>query len=292
MSITRIGAAKIEIHLSVILFGFSGLFGKWLVTSPVWIVEGRTAVAALLLYFSLRILNKPLRFALNKQGAMIGFSAVVLALHWLTFFYAIQISTVAIGLIGFATYPVFVTFFEPLLNQQKLRRVDLASAALVVLGLVVLAPSLDMADMGTHGLFWAVVSGALNAVFTLTNRKLVQSVDTLNLVLVQQLLVALLMLPLAFLSETVLGLRTLFLLGILGLLFTAIPQTLYIRSLTQLKAQFVSIVTCLEPVYSIFLAAMLLRETPSSKTLVGAALVLAAVLVAVKSQQNAEAQGA
>ena len=215
---------------------------------------------------------------------LVAFSALVLTLHWLTFFYAIQLSSVAIGLIGFATYPIFVTFFEPLINKQSFRGVDIGSMLLVVLGLLVLALDLELntSTSALQGLFWAVVSGALNAVFTLVNRKLVQNINSFNLVLQQQVGVALLLLPWAFLNLEALDAHTAALLGVLGVLFTAIPQVLSIQSLTCLKAQFVSIVTCMEPVYSIALAALLLNEIPTLQTLAGAALVLLAVAISVK----------
>ena len=41
--------ALIALHAAVALFGFAGLFGKWLALSPVAIVLGRTAIAAVAL---------------------------------------------------------------------------------------------------------------------------------------------------------------------------------------------------------------------------------------------------
>ena len=42
-------AALVALHVAVALFGFAGLFGKWLALSPVAIVLGRTAIAAVAL---------------------------------------------------------------------------------------------------------------------------------------------------------------------------------------------------------------------------------------------------
>ena len=51
-----------------------------------------------------------------NQMALIA-SGVLLSFHWFAFFHSIQLSTVAVGVIGFSTYPVFVTFLEPLFVQ-------------------------------------------------------------------------------------------------------------------------------------------------------------------------------
>jgi len=277
--------AHFDIHFAVLLFGFSGLFGKWVLANPVIIVEGRTLFATMALLIGFRLLKKKLFIPNAKTNTFIGLSAIVLTLHWLTFFHAIQVSSVAIGLIGFSTYPVFVTIFEPLLNQQRIRPIDILSASVVTLGLYTLAPSLDLSHKTTVGLAWAIASGALNAVFTLMNRRLVSSVPVFDLALLQQGFVAICLLPFTIAHGTLPDQRTLFLLFILGTLFTALPQGLYLRSLKYLKAQLISIVTCLEPVYSIALAALLLSEIPSTRTVLGAAIVMSAVAISLKSHK-------
>src|SRR5438034_7071797 len=86
-------AALVALHVAVALFGFAGLFGKWLALSPVAIVLGRTAIAAAALGI-LRIRageRAPFDVRLAANG-------IVLALHWVSFFAAIQVSTVAVGL--------------------------------------------------------------------------------------------------------------------------------------------------------------------------------------------------
>ena len=95
-------AALVALHVAVALFGFAGLFGKWLALSPVAIVLGRTAIAAVALGI-LRLRSDeraPFDVRLIANG-------VVLAVHWLTFFAAIQVSTVAVGLLGYASFPLF-----------------------------------------------------------------------------------------------------------------------------------------------------------------------------------------
>ena len=39
-------SALVALHAAVLLFGFAGLFGPWLGWAPLWIVLGRTAIAA------------------------------------------------------------------------------------------------------------------------------------------------------------------------------------------------------------------------------------------------------
>lgn len=274
-----------ELHLAVFLFGISGLFGKLIAASPSLIVVGRTAFAAIAIFLGLKILSASLRTTSRKATATIFVSGIVLALHWHTFFYSIQISTVAIGLVGFATFPIFVTFLEPILTSQPIRKIDIASAIAVMIGLVIVAPSFDLSDSGTIGLVWAVVSGALFAVLTLMNRQLVKSDSFLVVALYQHSSAALVLLPFVLIEVEAIQPSTILLLMLLGVVCTALPQTLFIKSLKYLKAQFASIVTGLEPVYGIIFAAMLLNEIPSMMTILGSCLVFGAVVIAMKAHE-------
>lgn len=275
--------AHIELHIAVLLFGISGLFGKLISADSTTIVFGRTAFAAIAIYIGLKIFAVKLTVAPGNSRIVLPLSGLVLALHWVAFFHAIQISTVAIGLIGFATFPVFVTFFEPLISRQKIRGIDIASALIVMAGLILVAPGFDLANTGTIGLLWAMVSGALFAILTLLNRRLVETNTFMVVAFFQHSSAALLLLPFLFLLGEYPSSNTIWQLLVLGVFCTALPQTLFIKSLTALKAQLASIVTGLEPVYGIVLAAVFLNEKPDLSTALGAALVFGAVILAMKA---------
>ncbi|MDB4754780.1 DMT family transporter, partial [Akkermansiaceae bacterium] len=259
--------------------------------SALIIVLGRTAFAALTIVLGLKIFSAEMRASSRKSLVLIAFSGVLLALHWLTFFHAIQVSTVAIGLIGYATFPIFVTFLEPLLSSQRVRAVDVLSAVVVVIGLVLVAPRFDLSDSGTVGLIWAVVSGALFAVLTLHNRVLVKKNSVRVVALYQHASAALVLLPFVFIQAEVPQSNTVLLLLILGVFCTALPQILFIKSLAVLKAQFVSIVAGLEPVYGILFAAVFLSEIPELQTVIGACLVFGAVVIAMRAHANSDKEG-
>ena len=272
-----------ELHFAVLLFGTAGLFGKLVPADPATIVLGRTLFAALAIFAALRFSSVSLSIVPGRSRWLLPASGLVLALHWVTFFHAIQISTVAIGLVGFASFPVFVTFLEPLVSRQTLRGVDILSALIVVIGLLLVAPSFELSDAGTAGLAWAVVSGALFAVLTLMNRPLVASNSFMVVAFYQQITAALVLIPFALPLRQMPETRTLGLLLVLGVICTALPHMLFIKSLRALKAQLVSIITGLEPVYGIALAALLLGEIPALSTLLGAALIFAAVWLATRA---------
>ena len=66
---------------------------------------------------------------------------------------------------------------------------------------------------------------------------------------------------------------------LLGILFTALPHTLYTNSLAHLKARSVGVIATLLPVYGAVTAAFFLGEIPSTRTLVGGSIILVAVII-------------
>jgi drug/metabolite transporter (DMT)-like permease len=216
-------------------------------------------------------------------GAII--SGLLLTLHWLTFFHAIQVSTVAIGLIGLATFPIFITFLEPLLQRSSLRPIDLLSTALVASGLILVAPNADLANATTRGLLWALLSGFIYALVTLLNQHLVKTESAIGLALWQQACVALVLLPVMIYGGTWPDAATWGWLVVLGLACTTLPQILLIHALKFMRAHLVAVATALEPVYGILFAAVLLNEIPDLRTLAGGTIVIGAVVLAMRSHR-------
>ncbi len=278
--------AQLELHVALLLIGFTGLFGKLITASPVTIAFGRTAISATAIYLCLKLLRTGHgRIAAHAVPPLIA-SGVLLALHWLTFFHAIQISTVANGLIGLATFPIFITFLEPLMQRSSLRAIDLFSTGLVVTGLIFVAPDTDLANATTRGLLWALLSGFIYALVTLLNQHLVKTESAIGLGLWQQACVALVLLPVMVYGGTWPDTRTWGWLLVLGLGCTALPQILLIHALKFMRAHLVAVATALEPVYGILFAAVLLNEIPDLRTLAGGAIVIGAVVLAMRSHRK------
>ncbi|MEJ2138985.1 MAG: DMT family transporter [Gammaproteobacteria bacterium] len=277
--------AQLELHVALLLIGFTGLFGKLITASPATIAFGRTAISATAMYLGLRMLRAEHgRIARHAMpGAII--SGLLLTLHWLTFFHAIQVSTVAIGLIGLATFPIFITFLEPLLQRSSLRPIDLLSTALVASGLILVAPNADLANATTRGLLWALLSGFIYALVTLLNQHLVKTESAIGLALWQQACVALVLLPVMIYGGTWPDAATWGWLVVLGLACTTLPQILLIHALKFMRAHLVAVATALEPVYGILFAAVLLNEIPDLRTLAGGTIVIGAVVLAMRSHR-------
>jgi drug/metabolite transporter (DMT)-like permease len=69
-------------------------------------------------------------------------------------------------------------------------------------------------------------------------------------------------------------------LALLGIVFTGVAHSLFIRGLAHVKAQTASVIASLEPVYGILAAALLLAEMPTLRELAGGVVILGTALYA------------
>ena len=267
----------IEIHLAVFLFGLSGLFGKLLSLSPIIIVLGRVFFSSIFLLIMLLYLKKDMKPKQQKHYFYFVITGIILAIHWSTFFKSIQVSTVAIGLLTFTTFPVFVTFLEPYFFKEKIRLSDIIIAIVTFLGVVLIIPGFDPSNNLTQGVLWGVVSGFTYAIVSMLNRKYVKEYSSFVIAFYEQFVATIVLTPFFFLQKPVFGLKDIFLLILLGIVFTGTSHSLFINGLKNIKTQTAGIISSLEPVYGIIFAAFLLKEIPTLREILGGIVILSAV---------------
>ena len=269
----------LQVHFAVFLLGFSGLFGKLTTVSIFTLILGRSVFSFLSLGSFLNYQKRSISIDDRKDLYWLFSLGVILAFHWLTFFYSIKLSTVAIGLLTFSTFPIFVTFIEPLFFKEKLLIKNILIAIIAFIGVSFVIPEFNISNTNTVGAIWGIISGLAYAFFSIGNRKMVKKYSSIIVSMYEQLFVVMILAPyyLLITKETV-PIKEIFLIALLGIVFTAFAHTLAIDALKYIKVQTSSIIFCLEPFYAIILASLILKETPSLKTLIGGVIILGIVI--------------
>jgi drug/metabolite transporter (DMT)-like permease len=267
----------LEIHFAVLLFGLAGLFGKLLSLPPMIIVLGRVFFSSIFLLIILLYLKRNIKLNQNRHYLYLAVMGIILAIHWSTFFLSIQVSTVAIGLLTFSTFPVFVTFLEPYFFREKIRISDIAVAVVTFIGVVFVVPKFELGNNLTQGVLWGLASGFTYAILSMLNRKYVKDYSSTVIAFYEQLVAAIILLPFLFLQKPVFQPRDILLLILLGTVFTAISHSLFINGLKNVKTQTAGIISSLEPVYGIIFAAVLLSEIPTLREILGGCIILGTV---------------
>jgi len=267
-----------EIHLAVFLFGLAGLFGKLLSFSPLIIVLGRVFFAGITLGLIIFFSSLSLQVKARRDIYFLLSLGPLLAIHWFSFFQSIQVSSVAIGLLSYSTFPAFTVFFEPLLSKEKIKKINIVLALVCLGGIYLITPKFDFHHADFQGVLWGVFSGLTFAFLTIFNRHLSQRYSSLQVAFYQDAAATVFLLPSLFLVSFALNLRSIGLLFFLGTVCTAFSHTLFIKGMHFIQAQRAAIISSLEPVYGIVLAFVFLGEGLSWRIIVGGTIILTATI--------------
>ena len=123
----------IHLHFLVFIAGFTAILGELIVNSSEVIVWHRMFIGSILLamfmFFSKRSFKINLKLLLQYS-----FLGLIIALHWITFFEAIEQSNISVTLAMFSTAAFFTSFIEPLLFKRKLIFYEVILGFVVVCG--------------------------------------------------------------------------------------------------------------------------------------------------------------
>lgn len=281
--------AQWQIHLCVLLWGFTAILGKLISLPALALVWWRMLLVALALLLSPRVW-RGLRALPARLAAAYAGVGVLVALHWLTFYGAIKLSNASVGVTTIALATVFTALIEPWLARTRFSKRDLALGIAVLPGVALVVGGVP------HGMRLGIAVGTLSALlvalFGSLNKRLVEHGDPLTVTAIELgagtlALTALApLMPLlfpAFAGDLLVwpGGQDAALLLVLALACTLLPFALSLLALRHMSAFSAQLAVNLEPVYAIALAIVLLGEQRELTPLfyAGVAIILAAVLV-------------
>ncbi|SIQ60694.1 DMT family transporter [Maribacter ulvicola] len=268
----------LEINLAMLFIATSGALGRY-VQLPVTVTIGIRAIlafVALLFYckwkgFSLKI---------DKKDALVIFlSGLLMGVHWITYFYALKLSNVAIGMLSIFTYPVITAFLEPFLLKTKFQLVHLLLAVLVLTGMYFLSPTLDFENKYTIAIGFGVLSALAYSLRNIMMKKKVSKYNGSMLMTYQTAIVGLVLFPFMFSVPFEAILNQWEVLVALAILTTAIGHTMFLMTFKHFNITTVSILSSVQPVYGILIGALFLSEIPKGTTILGGLLILSSVVI-------------
>lgn len=255
--------ARLQIHFCVVLWGFTAILGKTISLPALPLVWWRMLLVAGALLAVPRVWRglRAMPWRLRLAYAGIG---MLVALHWLTFYAAIKLSDASVGATCIALGPVFLAFVEPWIARRRFDWRELLIGVAVVPGVALVVGGVPVAMR--LGLLVGTLSALLVALFSAFNKRLVEHGDPLTVTWLElgtgALFLGLLApwLPHSGPAFVLPGARDALLLLALAFGCTLLPFALALVALRHLSAFGTQMVTNLEPVYAIVLAALLLGE--------------------------------
>ncbi len=268
----------LELNLAIFFIGTSGALGRYVSLPPPITIWWRCFVALLFLLLYCWWKKVDLKFDPAKDGGLILLSGLLMMGHWVFYFYSLQLSNVAIGMLSLFTYPVWTALLEPLVLRSPFQLTHLGMGLLILVGIFFLAPDFDLQNSHTQAVGFGILSALCYSFRNLMMKKKVTQFSGSMLMVYQVLTVVVLLWPLFFfLDGSAIQLEWPAILA-LGLFTTAIGHTLFVQSFKNFSITQASIISSSMPIYGILTGLIFLGEIPSWNSIIGGALIIATVI--------------
>jgi len=274
----------LHLHFLVFIAGFTAILGELITIKAVPLVWFRMAIATMLIGLYVLIFKIKIKLPL-KAITKLSLAGVIIALHWITFFGAIDVSNVSITLAMFSTGAFFASLIEPLIYKRKIIWYEILFGVIVIFGVTIITQS-EMQYI--YGIVLGITSAFLSSLFAVLNGKFLEKYSATAISFYEFIS------GVAFISIFLLifydGFSVEFFqlsnsdylyLFILASICTAYAFIASVYVMRYISPYTVVLTYNLEPIYGIFLAIILFpeKEKMTTQFYYGAAMILGVVLI-------------
>ena len=274
----------LHLHFLVFIAGFTAILGEAISLSSIALVWHRMLIALVITFLFLLYYRYNLKINL-KDFYKFSLAGIIIALHWITFFEAIEQSNISITLAMFSTGAFFASLIEPIFFKRKVRPVEIILGFIVICGVFII---LQANISSIIGVLLGIISALLASLFSVLNGKLVQDNNPFLISFYEFLSgVTFILLYLTFSGnlidlniESFLSYDYLYVF-ILGSICTAYAFIASIHILKFLSPYTLVLTYNLEPVYGILLAIFIFPETEKMKFsfYIGTLIIISTIII-------------
>lgn len=268
-----------QLNFAIICISTSGVWGRYINLPPEQIIFFRAFLALCFVYVVCKLNNYSLKLDKGKDTYTVLWCGLCFGIHWVTYFYALHLSSVAIGMLAIYTYPVITSFLEPILLKTSFQKSHLILGVLVITGVYFLVPDIDFSNQQFVAVCFGVVSAFFYAIRNIMIKPKVERYNGSVLMMYQLLVISVTLAPLLYFTDFKMVYIALPGIVFLALITTTLGHTLLLKSFKHFSATTASIMSSIQPIYGILMGMLFLGEFPSWHTLIGGALILAAVAI-------------
>ncbi len=160
----------IHLHFLVVIAGITAVLGELISLDAIPLVWYRMSIGAVLMLGYIILKKKPLRVPL-KVLFNLSVAGIIIALHWITFFAAINVSNISITLAMFSTGAFFASLIEPLFFKRKIIGYEILFGLIVIVGIVLITQTELKYILG---IVLGISSALFSTLFAVLNGKFVQ----------------------------------------------------------------------------------------------------------------------
>ena len=275
--------AKLPLAVSMAIFGTIGIFVHYINMPSALIAFVRGALGAIFLIATAFITKKKLSGkAIKKNLLMLVLSGAFIGVNWILLFESYRYTTVAAATLCYYFAPIFVILASPIVLREKLDMKKIFCVLAAILGMVFVSGVITGGFTGITGILLALGAALFYATVILLNKKMKDIAPT-DMTAVQLAAAAAVVLPYSLICENPTAVKftpvPVMLLLIVGIVHTGIAYVLYFGSVNKLSSGTIAVFSYIDPILSVILSALILKEAMTVYTVIGAILILGATFV-------------
>lgn len=253
----------LQLHIAVLLAGFTGILGRLITLNEGLIVFYRLCITAITLWILFYLTNK-LQHISKKDMLQLSGIGFLSSLHWVFFYASIKYGNVSIGLICLSVISFFSAILEPLINRVRINTTELLFGMMNVVGIALIFHFDTRYKLGIALGLIAASFGALFPIFLKLKMTRINMQTVLTWQMTGGFLTFSLLLPFylkVFPVETILPSANDWMwLFVLAWLCSVIAFQFFMNALKKLSAFTVNLSYSLEPIYGIIMAFLIFKE--------------------------------
>ena len=235
----------------------------------------RALISMILLGLYVKITKLDLRIKSLQDFNAVFLGGGLMGIHWVTYFYSLLYSNVAVALLTLHTFPAMTSILEPLILKTRFKIYQLFLAMLVMLGIYLISPEFKLDDDTTLAVIFGLISALAYALRNIYTRKVVSGYNGSVMMFFQLAVTSFVLLPMLFFKDSTAFVHDIpYLMGLV-VISTSMGHTLLVHYLKKFSAVTVGLMSAIIPVYGILWAFIFLGEVPAYMTIIGGLLILA-----------------
>ncbi len=273
----------VHLHFLIFLWGFTSILGALISLDSLPIVWHRMFFASLMIavYF---VVFSPQSFRIHRgvlKYYLLG--GILISFHWVLFFYAIKITSIALTLSILASASLMTSILEPIIYKRPFKKHEFVFGVIVIAGLLLIY---GVQKENIFGIAIALLCTLLSVLFSLLNGRLVQHYPAKNISFYQLLTGTIVLSPFLYFSTTTLqeivpaSWQDVLWLFLLASICTAYATIASVVVLKHISPYTMMISLNLEPVYAIVFSLFIFgeKELMSTQFYIGVLIILSGVI--------------
>lgn len=273
--------AKATFIVVMLIFGSLGLFVKNIDLTSSEIALFRGAIGSIFLIAASFLIKQKVHYKISKRNLILLLvSGAAMGFNWIFLFEAYRFTTISNATLSYYFAPIFVLVLAPILLKEKWTVRKAISVGLAFIGLfLVIQPGGLVSGDYNHpvGIGYGLLAAALYASVILIN-KFIRDLSDFETTIMQLAMATIVMFPYVFLTEEMnysgLGVQSIILIAIFGVVHTGIAYLLYFSSMKKLKGQTIAVMSYIDPISAVLMAALFLSESMTFVQIIGGILIL------------------